>query len=68
VQRFKAGFPPRGKAKNTVEILVGMANRLGAGWTVAGEAAVFRAIAESEASFAGMTYESIGSSGQEAKG
>jgi NADH-quinone oxidoreductase subunit G len=68
VQRFKAGFPPRGKAKNTIEILVGIANRLGAGWTVAGEASVFRAIAESEASFAGMTYESIGSAGEEARG
>jgi NADH-quinone oxidoreductase subunit G len=67
VQRFKAGFPPRGKARNTIEILVGLANRMGAGWTFAGDASVFRAIAESEASFAGMTYESIGSSGEEAK-
>ena len=67
VQRFKAGFPPRGKAKNTIEILVGLANRMGAGWTFAGDASVFRAIAGSEESFAGMTYESIGSSGEEAK-
>jgi len=67
VQRFKAAFPPRGKAKNTIEILVGLGNRMGAGWTFAGDASVFRAIAQSEASFAGMTYESIGSSGEEAK-
>jgi len=67
VQRFKAAFPPRGKARNTIGILVGLANRLGAGWTFAGDASVFRAVAESEASFAGMTYESIGSSGEEAK-
>jgi NADH-quinone oxidoreductase subunit G len=67
VQRFKAGFPPRGKAKNTIEILVGLANRMGAGWTFAGDASVFRAIAEGEASFAGMTYGSIGSTGEEAK-
>jgi len=68
VQRFKAGFLPRGKAKNTIEILVGLANRMGAGWTFAGDGSVFRAIAKDEASFAGMTYESIGSSGEEAKG
>jgi NADH-quinone oxidoreductase subunit G len=67
VQRFKAGFPPRGKARNTIETLVSLANRLGAGWTFAGDASVFRAMAESEASFAGMSYESIGSSGEEAK-
>jgi NADH-quinone oxidoreductase subunit G len=67
VQRFKAGFPPRGKARNTIETLVSLANRLGAGWTFAGDASVFRAMAESEPSFAGMSYESIGSSGEEAK-
>ncbi len=67
VQRFKAGFPPRGKARNTIEILVGLANRMGAGWTFAGDASVFRAMAEGEASFAGMTYESVGRAGEEAK-
>src|SRR5512139_1673411 len=67
VQRFKAGFPPRGKARNTIETLVSLANRMGAGWAFAGDASVFRAMAESEASFAGMSYESIGSSGEEAR-
>ena len=50
---------------NPLEILVAMANRLGAGWGFAGEASVFRAIAETEAPFAGMSYESIGMFGQE---
>ena len=68
VQRFRFGFPARGKAKNPVEILVALGNRLGAGWTFAGEASVFRALAETEAPFAGMSYDSIGMFGQEIKG
>ena len=68
VQRFRFGFPPRGKAKDPIEILVSLGNRLGAGWTFAGEASVFRALAESEAPFAGMSYDSIGMFGQEATG
>ncbi len=65
VQRFRAGFPPRGKAKSAIEILVGLGNRMGAGWTFDGEADVFRALAETEAPFAGMTYDSVGFLGQE---
>jgi len=68
VQRFRFGFPARGKAKNPVEILVALGNRLGAGWTFAGEASVFRELAESEAPFAGMSYDSLGMFGQEARG
>jgi len=68
VQRFRAGFPPRGKARNTIEILVDLANRLGAGWSFAGEESVFRALSGTEIPFRGMTYESIGSLGQEAAG
>ena len=68
VQRFRFGFPARGKAKTPVEILVSLGNRLGAGWTFAGEASVFRTLAESEAPFMGMTYDSIGMFGQEIKG
>jgi predicted molibdopterin-dependent oxidoreductase YjgC len=64
VQRFWMGFPPRGKARNGIEIIAGLANRLGAGWKFAGEASVFRAIAQSEAPFAGMTYESLGELGR----
>ena len=45
-----------------------LGNRLGAGWTFAGEASVFRAIAGTEAPFAGMSYESIGMFGQEIVG
>ena len=67
VQRFRFGFPARGKAKNPVEILVALGNRLGAGWTFAGEASVFRELAESEAPFAGMSYDSLGMFGQEVK-
>jgi len=59
-----ARLPARGKAKNPLEILLSLGNRLGAGWTFAGEASVFRALAETEAPFAGMSYESIGIFGQ----
>jgi NADH-quinone oxidoreductase subunit G len=68
VQRFQPAFPPRGKAKNDIEILAELANRLGAGWTFAGEASVFRALSASEAPFAGMSYESLGDQGQAAGG
>jgi NADH-quinone oxidoreductase subunit G len=68
VQRFQPAFPPRGKAKNDIEILAELANRLGAGWTFAGEASVFRALSASEAPFAGMSYESLGGQGQAAGG
>jgi NADH-quinone oxidoreductase subunit G len=68
VQRFQPAFPPRGKAKNDIEILAELANRLGAGWTFAGEASVFRALSDSEAPFAGMSYESLGDQGQAAGG
>jgi NADH-quinone oxidoreductase subunit G len=68
VQRFWMGFPPRGKARNAIEIITGLANRLGAGWKFAGESSVFRAIAGSEAPFAGMSYESLGESGHVAGG
>lgn len=65
VQRFRAGFAPRGKARNTIEILVDLGNRMGAGWSFAGEESVFRALSRSDAPFRGMTYGSIGSLGQE---
>jgi NADH-quinone oxidoreductase subunit G len=68
VQRFWMGFPPRGKARTGIEIIAGLANRLGAGWKFAGEASVFRAMAQSEAPFAGMSYESIGELGEIAGG
>ena len=68
VQRFRPGVPARGKAKNPIEILVELGNRLGAGWTFDGEASVFRALAETEAPFSGMSYESIGMFGQEVRG
>jgi NADH-quinone oxidoreductase subunit G len=68
VQRFWMGFPPRGKARSAIEIVTGLANRLGAGWKFGGEAQVFRAIAQSEAPFAGMSYESLGELGQTAGG
>ncbi|TFG61011.1 MAG: 2Fe-2S iron-sulfur cluster binding domain-containing protein [Deltaproteobacteria bacterium] len=68
VQRFWMGFPPRGNARSGIEIITGLANRLGAGWKFAGEASVFRAIAQSEAPFAGMSYESLGEQGQMAGG
>jgi NADH-quinone oxidoreductase subunit G len=66
VQRFQPGFPPRGKARAGIEIVSELANRMGAGWTFAGEAGVFRAMSASEAPFAGMSYESLGDLGQAA--
>ena len=68
VQRFRAGFPPRGKAKNDIEILVGLASQLGAGWAFPGETAVFDALAAEVAPFAGMSYEALGSRGRLAGG
>jgi NADH-quinone oxidoreductase subunit G len=66
VQRFQPGFSPRGKAKNDLEIIAGIANRLGAAWTFDGAASVFQAMAAAEAPFAGMSYDSLGEQGQAA--
>lgn len=68
VQRFWMGFPPRGNARSGIEIITALANRLGAEWKYAGEASVFRAMAQSEAPFAGMSYEFLGELGQIAGG
>ena len=68
VQRFRAGFPPRGKARNDIEILVALANQLGAGWTFTGESSVFDALAAQASPFSGMSYETLGSLGQVAGG
>jgi NADH-quinone oxidoreductase subunit G len=68
VQRFRQAFPPRGKARNDIEILAGLAARLGADWKFAGEAPVFRALASACPPFSGMSYESVGSEGQPAGG
>jgi NADH-quinone oxidoreductase subunit G len=68
VQRFHAGFAPRGKAKAPIELLVGLANHLGADWTFADERSVFQALSEAEGPFGGMTYDSIGSLGEETRG
>lgn len=68
VQRFRGGFPPRGKAKNDIEILVALANRLGADWKFDGEPSVFNALAAGSAPFSGMSYESLGSEGQAVNG
>ena len=64
VQRFHKGFAPRGKARNDIEILVGLAKRLGADWKFDGEESVFKALSEASAPFSGMSYESLGSGGQ----
>jgi len=64
VQRFHMAFPPRGKARTGIEILTGLAARLGGTWSFAGEGSVFRAIAEECPPFSGMSYESLGSSGR----
>jgi NADH-quinone oxidoreductase subunit G len=68
VQRFGQGFPPRGKAKNDLEIIAGIAGRLGAEWTFDGAASVFRAMSASEAPFSGLSHDSLGDQGQAAGG
>jgi len=68
VQRFHAGFPPRGKARPPIGILTELANRLGADWAFSDERSVFEALSRSEGAFRGMTYESIGRQGEEGKG
>jgi NADH-quinone oxidoreductase subunit G len=64
VQRFQAGMSPRGNAKTDLEILSGLANRLGASWSFDGPATVFAGIAASVAAFSGMSHESLGDQGQ----
>jgi NADH-quinone oxidoreductase subunit G len=64
VQRFRAAFPPRGKARSPIAILAGLADCLGARWTFPDEKSVFEALAATEAPFAGMSYASIGDLGQ----
>ena len=64
VQAFREGFPPRGRARNTVRILLELADRLGAGWPFRDERAVFEELSRTEAPFRGMTYESLGGQGQ----
>lgn len=64
VQRFHGAFPPRGKARTGIEIVNGLAARLGGTWNFTGEESIFRAIAESCPPFSGMSYESIGSGGK----
>jgi NADH-quinone oxidoreductase subunit G len=64
VQRFSAGFPPRGNARPELDIVTGIANRLGAGWSYDGEAAVFAGIAAAAAPFSGMSHDTVGEQGQ----
>ncbi|MGE5246747.1 MAG: 2Fe-2S iron-sulfur cluster-binding protein [Verrucomicrobiota bacterium] len=68
VQRFHAGFAPRGKARNTVAILAELAIRLGGDWSFADERELFLEMSRGEEAFRGMTYDSVGSLGQEARG
>ncbi|MBP2673599.1 MAG: nqo3 1 [Deltaproteobacteria bacterium] len=68
VQRFHAGFPPRGKARNPIGILVDLAKWLGGEWSQLDERSVFLEMSRTEAPFRGMTYETIGNQGQEAGG
>jgi len=66
VQRFQAAFPPRGKARDPIGILVDIANRFGANWSFSDGRSVFLELARTEAPFAGMAYESLGGQGREA--
>ena len=63
VQRILPAFPPLGEAKGDWEILVTLAQRLGIELNYRSSEDIFNEIAQSVASFAGMSYEKLGYQG-----
>ena len=64
---FREGFPPRGRARNTVRILVGAGGTARFRVVLQGRAGRLRgAVADRGRPSAGMTYESLGGQGQAA--
>ena len=64
VQRAHAAVPPMGESLPDLSILESLASALGLTPAAAAAADVFREIGENVAPFAGMTYETVGSTGQ----
>ncbi len=67
VQRFQAAIPPIGDALADLEILARLAKGLGVKAGSESAAEVFAEIGHSVEAFAGMTYESVGDTGQPLK-
>jgi len=64
VQRIQAAIPPMGQALPDLDIISRLAAALGAPPLEGSASQVFREIGTQVAAFAGMTYESVGDSGQ----
>jgi NADH-quinone oxidoreductase subunit G len=64
VQRIQAAVPPSGEALPDLEILRRLAKLLGAPQQQGEASEVFREIAQQVGDFAGMSYETVGLSGQ----
>jgi predicted molibdopterin-dependent oxidoreductase YjgC len=64
VQRIQSAIPPLGQALPDLDIIARLAAALGVPPLGGSASQVFREIAGTVAAFAGMTYESVGDSGQ----
>ncbi len=64
VQRFHAAVPPIGKSQPDLDILSRLASELGISLPGASTQQVFAEIGQCVSSFAGMTWQSVGESGQ----
>jgi NADH-quinone oxidoreductase subunit G len=64
VQRFHAAIPPLGQSRPDLEIFAGLAAELGAAVSGASAEEVFSEIGKSVEAFAGMTWQTVGKSGQ----
>ncbi len=64
VQRFHAAVPPIGQSLPDIEIIAQLAAELGIALPGASAEEVFREIGRSVEAFAGMTWQSVGESGQ----
>jgi formate dehydrogenase major subunit len=59
IQRLYRAFEPLGESRPDWEIIVDLANRLGAGWNYAGPAEIYKEIAALTPLMAGVTYERL---------
>ena len=64
VQRFQAAVPPIGASLPDLDILSRLALELGVSLSGTNAAAVFGEIAQTVAAFTGMTWQSVGTTGQ----
>jgi NADH-quinone oxidoreductase subunit G len=64
VQRFRAAVPPIGESLTDLEILARLASELDISLSGASEAEVFSEIGQSIQAFGGMTYQTVGETGQ----